>query len=242
MTRTRGADVSYGQIEAAAQAILASGVRPTVEGVREALKSGSQRTLLNGLQRFWKELGARISGVPDSRRRLPAQIADLADNLWQTALSLATDAAMGADTRMKEALAQLRTESEVRGHALAQREIEIDSLVRSRERTIKELEEHLRATMSLVNRRDATIQSLESRLSAALSETDTYRQRLAALVRRAVNRQRANAAPVHPRRLTPVLVRTRNTVSRVARGAPPAKTRRSPLKGSARKKPSRRPR
>jgi S-formylglutathione hydrolase FrmB len=35
------------------------------------LKAGSQRTLLNGLQRFWKELGDRLSGVPDSPRRPP---------------------------------------------------------------------------------------------------------------------------------------------------------------------------
>jgi hypothetical protein len=192
-TRARRPDVSYGQIEAAAQAILATGIRPTVEGVREALKAGSQRTLLNGLQRFWQELGGRLSGAPDSRRRLPAVVADIADNLWQTALALATDAAEGSDAAIKAQLAQLRTDTEVRGHALAQREIEMESLVRSRERTIRELEEHLRATMVLVNKRDTTIRSLEARMAAALSETESYRQRLTAVVARAVSRHRATA-------------------------------------------------
>ena len=201
-TRTRQPDVSYGQIEAAAQAILGTGVRPTVEGVREALKAGSQRTLLSGLQRFWKELGERLSGVPDSRRRLPAAVADLADNLWQTALALATDSAEGSDSAIKAQLAQLRMDTEVRGHALAQREIEIESLVRSRERTIRELEEHLRATMGLVAKRDATIRSLEARMTAALAETEGYRQRLTAVVAQAVSRHRATATAASRRRPT----------------------------------------
>jgi chromosome segregation ATPase len=206
-TRTRSADVSYGQIEAAAQAILLTGVRPTVDGIREALKAGSQRTLLTGLQRFWKELGERLSGVPDTRRRLPASVADLADSLWQTALTMATEGAEGSAAAMKSQLGQLRTDMDVQGHALAQREIELDSLVRSRERTIRELEEHLRATLALVNKRDATIASLESRLATALAETESYRQRLAMVVTEAVKKHRATAKP--PARL------------RSARPAPP---------------------
>ena len=49
-------DLAY-HIEFAAQAILATGVRTTVDAIREALKAGSQRTLLNGLQRLWQDLG-----------------------------------------------------------------------------------------------------------------------------------------------------------------------------------------
>lgn len=213
-TRTRRPDVSYGQIEAAAQAILATGVRPTIEGVREALKAGSQRTLLNGLQRFWQELGDRLSGTPDSRRRLPAAVADIADNLWQTALALATDAAEGSDAAIKVQLAQLRTDTEVRGHALAQREIEMESLVRSRERTIRELEEHLRATMVLVNKRDTTIRSLEARMAAALSETEAYRQRLTAVVARAVSRHRATGPAGSRRRPATSVTRQRRELPR----------------------------
>jgi hypothetical protein len=206
-TRARRPNVSYGQIETAAQAILGTGVRPTVEGVREALKAGSQRTLLTGLQRFWKELGERLSGVPDSRRRLPAAVADLADNLWQTALALATEAAEGSDAAIKAQLSQLRTDTEVRGHALAQREIEMESLVRSRERTIRELEEHLRATMALVTKRDVTIRSLEARMTAALAETEGYRQRLTAVVARAVSRHRVMATTGSRRRSTVAVTR-----------------------------------
>ena len=234
-TRTRGADVSYGQIEAAAQAILAGGVRPTVEGVREALRAGSQRTLLTGLQRFWKELGDRLSGVPDSRRRLPAAVADIADALWQTALTLATDAAKGSDGALKEQLAQLRTDAEVRGHALAQREIEMESLVRSRERTIRELEEHLRATMSLVGKRDASIQSLQARLAAALAETEAYRQRLATVVARAVSQHRT---PTTPRRRPLPVPAAKGPQRKVTRPVPRGRTVKAKRAGNkARNKP-----
>ena len=227
-TRKRSPDVSYGQIEAAAEAILASGIRPTVDGVREALQAGSQRTLLDGLQRFWKELGARLSGVPDTRRRLPSAVADLADNLWQTALNLALESADGSDAALKSELARLRTETEVRGHALAQREIEMESLVRSRERTIRELEEHLRATMALVSKRDTSIASLESRLLASLQETENYRQRLAAIVTQTVARHRRT------RRAT-VRTSARNKIARRA----PSKSERIPPGPRARSSKSR---
>ncbi len=235
-TRKRSADLSYGQIEAAAEEILASGVRPTVEGIRESLKAGSQRTLLDGLQRFWKELGARLSGVPDTRRRLPAPVADLADTLWQTALTLALESAEGSDATMQAQLAQLRTEIDVRSHALSQREIEMESLVRSRERTIRELEEHLRATMALVGKRDATIGSLETRLAASLDETESYRQRLATIVSGTVVRHRGTShAIVHKRARQTIAQRSTTTSARN-----PPRPRASSTKSRSRQVSSRR--
>ena len=227
-TRKRRAEVSYRQIEEAALAILATSTRPTVEGVRERLKGGSPRTILDGLQRFWGDLAARVAELPDSRRRLPPEIADVADDLWQKALALALDAAQGQDTALRTELAKLKTDTEVRGHALAQRELEIEALVRSRERTIRELEEHLRATMSLVGKRDATIRALEVRLADSLAETEGYRQRLANVISQAATRHR-KASPKGNRidRFSP------------ARPTPPAK--RSAKKVAARKQPARKP-
>ena len=184
-TRQRREDVSYAEIERAATDILATGARPTVASLRHALKGGSPRTVLDGLTRFWKELGARVAGNPETLRRLPAAVADLADGVWQAAL---TEAAKGSGSATDAQLQAIRTETEVRAHALSLREIELDQLVRSRERTMKELEEHLRSTMSLVNKRDTTIESLTLRLAGALGETEEYRRRLAKVIERAVVR------------------------------------------------------
>jgi chromosome segregation ATPase len=193
-SRQKRDDVSYAQIERAATEILRTGVRPTVQGVRNALGGGSPRTILDGLNRYWRDLGNQVAGTPDTLRRLPAAVADLAEALWQRALSLATDATGASRTDAEGQLSRLKNQLELRQHTLSQREIELDELVRSRERTVKELEEHLRAALSMLTKRDATITSLESRLATAQQETEDYRQRLAKIVQRGVtDRRRAPA-------------------------------------------------
>jgi hypothetical protein len=200
-TRKKREDLTYAQIERAATDILKSGVRPTVEGVRNALGGGSPRTILDGLNRYWRDLGNQVTGTPDTLRRLPSAVADLAEGLWQRALSLATDAAQATGAESEEQLSRLKNQLELRQHTLSQREIDLDELLRARERTVKELEEHLRAALSMLTQRDVTIAALESRLTAAQQETEDYRRRLAALVQRAVIRhQRAPTKRVAKRK------------------------------------------
>ena len=189
-TRKRREGVTYAQIERAATDILKTGVRPTLEGLRTALGGGSPRTLLDCLNRYWRDLGNQIAGTSDTVRRLPATVADLAEGLWQRALSLATDAAQVSGADAEGQLSRLKSQLELRQHTLSQREIELDELLRSRERTVKELEEHLRAAVSMLTKRDSTITSLETRLTAAQVETEGYRKRLAKVIRRVVTIQR----------------------------------------------------
>jgi septal ring factor EnvC (AmiA/AmiB activator) len=192
-TRKRREEVTYAQIERAATDILKTGVRPTLEGLRKTLGGGSPRTLLDGLNRYWRDLGNQVAGSPDTLRRLPAAVADLAEGVWQRALSLAVDAAQATSSESEEQLSRLKSQLELRQHTLSQREVELDGLLRSRERTVKELEEHLRVAISMLSKRDATIRGLESRLDAAQVETDDYRQRLGKVVHRAVTRHQATA-------------------------------------------------
>jgi hypothetical protein len=193
-TRQKRADVTYAQIERAATDILQTGVRPTVEAVRNSLGGGSPRTILDGLNRYWRDLGNQVAGTPDTLRRLPSSVADLAEGLWQRALSLATDAAHATSTDAEGQLARLKTQLELRQHTVSQREVELDELLRSRERTLKELEEHLRAALSMLTKRDVTITTLESRLAAAQQETEDYRARLAKVIQRAVTKHRGTTA------------------------------------------------
>jgi hypothetical protein len=67
-TRHKREDLTYAQIERAATDILKSGIRPTVEGVRNALGVGSPRTILNGLNRYWRDLGSQVAGTPYTLR------------------------------------------------------------------------------------------------------------------------------------------------------------------------------
>src|SRR5580658_7000472 len=97
MTRTRSANLSHAEIERAALDILATGSRPSVEMLRKQLGRGSPATILNSLRRFWRDLGARAQGHPAALARLPTEIADLADAIWQRSLSLAAQAASHED-------------------------------------------------------------------------------------------------------------------------------------------------
>jgi hypothetical protein len=209
-TRQKRDDVSYAQIERAATEILKTGVRPTVQAVRNALGGGSPRTILDGLNRYWSDLGNQVAGTPDTLRRLPAAVADLAEGLWQRALSLATDAIGSSSTDAEGQLSRLKNQLELRQHTLSQREIELDDLVRSRERTVRELEVHLRAALSMLTKRDATISSLESRIATAQHETEDYRRRLAKVIQRAVTiPTRAETKPVSkPKKPTPASKRS----------------------------------
>ena len=84
-------NVSYADVERAAIAILKSERRPTVETIREALGGGSPDTIGDALRRFWRDLGARIEGDPAALTRMPAEIADLADGMWQRALNVSSN-------------------------------------------------------------------------------------------------------------------------------------------------------
>jgi DNA repair exonuclease SbcCD ATPase subunit len=201
-TRQKRADLTYAQIERAAIDILKTGVRPTVEGVRSALGGGSPRTILDGLNRYWRDLGNQVAGTPDTLRRLPSAVADLAEGLWQRALSVAVEAAQATSTEAEGHLSRLKSQLELRQHTLSQREIELDELLRSRERTLKELEEHLRAALSMLTKRDVTITTLESRLAAAQQENENYRQRLATVIQRVVARQRRAESKLPTKRKT----------------------------------------
>jgi hypothetical protein len=113
--------VTYAQIERAATDILKTGVRPTLESVRTAVGGGSPRTILDGLNRYWRDLGNQIAGSPDTLQRLPAAVADLAEGLWEQAVKLATDAAQATSSEADTRLAQLRSQLELRTHTLSQR-------------------------------------------------------------------------------------------------------------------------
>jgi hypothetical protein len=189
--RQRRASVSYAELERAATTLLRSGLKPGIESLRQALGGGSPQTIQALLNRYWRELGERIDGLAPALKRMPADVADLADDLWQRALHLAAEASTRDDNAAQERLEHLRSEHELRSHVLALREKELANLLESREQTVRELESHLRTTMLLLSRSQASIQSLEARAAAAEMRTDEYRQRLTNVVRRATAEHRA---------------------------------------------------
>ena len=192
-------NVSYAGVERAAIAILKSERRPTVETIREALGGGSPDTIGDALRRFWRDLGARIDGDPAALSRMPAEIADLADGMWQRALKLSSEAATHDDNAARERLRQLEVENDIKQRSFELREREIDTQARERERALADARDHLLSLSKALSREQATNQAHERRIADLETAIAQYRQQIGALIAGAVTERRAASRRRAPR-------------------------------------------
>jgi hypothetical protein len=233
-------NVSYGEVERAAIAILKSERRPTVETVREALGRGSPDTIGGFLKRVWRDLGIRMEGDPAALTRMPAEIADLADGLWQRALKLAAQSATDDNNAARERLEQIQLENDLKAQSLALRETEWDTAARAREKALADSRQHLLLTLKALGRDQATLQAREARIADLEAQVEHYRRQLAAVIAGAVTKHRARkrhqgqpAVRVVPARRPPAAPSRRR--SRKATNAKP-KTARRALKSTRKRK------
>jgi hypothetical protein len=200
-TRERQANVSYLEIERAALEVLAEGRRPSVEIIRKRLARGSPATIAAALKRFWKELGIRAAGAPAALTRLPVEIADLADGLWQKALALASQSATQDDNAARERLKQLQFENEVRAQSFAMRERELDSASREREQALIEARSQISALMKELVLDRETMRAQLGRIVTLNAQVDDSRQQLVTVVTRALARHKASGNSIRKRSL-----------------------------------------
>jgi hypothetical protein len=196
-------NVSYADVERAAIVILKSERRPTVETIREALGGGSPDTIGDALRRFWRDLGARIDGDPAALTRMPAEIADLADGMWQRALKLAGEASSHDDNAARERLRQLEVENGIKQRSFELREREIDTQARERERVLADARDHLLSLSKALSREQATNQAHERRIADLETEVVQYRQQIGALIARAIAEKRPAQQRRAPRAVRP---------------------------------------
>lgn len=95
--RVRQANVSYREIERATLDVMAAGQRPSIKILREQLGRGSPATVADALRLFWRDLGIRIAGDATALTRMPGDILEMTDGLWQRALALSSQAARNED-------------------------------------------------------------------------------------------------------------------------------------------------
>ena len=222
-TRERGANVSHAEIERAAIELLAAGTRPSVQILREILGRGSPATIADSLKRFWRDMGARLQGSPVALTHLPAEVAEVAEGLWQRALVLASQVAKRDDNAARERLDQIRIENDVRAHSFALREKEFETSARERERALADLRDHLLSTLRMLEGDRVTLRARDARIAALEAQLEDYRQQLATVITRAVakNRALAKAKPRALRQAIPKAVKARPAVTRKRRRAKP---------------------
>jgi hypothetical protein len=189
-SRERSANVSYADVERAALDILATGRRPSVETIREALGCGSPATIATFLKRFWRDLGIRAQGDPAALTRLPSEIVEAVEAIWQRALALSAQIAKHDDNAARERLEQIRIENQVRAQSFELREKEFETAARERERALADSRDHLLSTLRMLESDRATLRAREARIAALEAHVEDYRRQLARLIERAVNKNR----------------------------------------------------
>jgi hypothetical protein len=157
--------ITQSDVSHAADSLLRSGVRPTIEKVRAKIGKGSPNTINPMLDAWWKTLSARLDSGPAALHRLPETVAHVAEALWMQALDEGRRRAH-AELKTTERLAADKEQNlEVRSHVLTLREGELDSRLRDREHTIEDLNLRLRELTRMLRNDQATRESLTRRLT-----------------------------------------------------------------------------
>jgi hypothetical protein len=155
--------VTAAEINAAADALLREGLRPTVERIRARLGRGSPNTINPLLDEWWKTLGARLDSGPAALHRLPEAVAHVAEALWMQALDEARRR-MAIEIHGKESDLERQTcDIEVRSHVLTLREGELESRLRDRDHTVRQLEAQIVALTTILRTEQASRESNERR-------------------------------------------------------------------------------
>jgi len=217
-TRHRSANVYYADVERAALDILATERRPSVEIVRELLGRGSPATIATCLKRFWRDLGIRAQGDPAALTRLPSEIVEAVETIWQRSLALAAQTARNDQNAARERLEQIRIENDVRAQSFEMRERAYETAARERELALADSRDHLLSTLRMLESDRSTLKAREARIAELEAQVEDYRQQLALVITRAV-------------------VKNRVLVERKRRTEPRPKSKRPAARSSSHKKP-----
>ncbi|UUZ76004.1 DNA-binding protein [Polaromonas sp. P1(28)-13] len=182
---TRG--VQQDDVWAAADALIAEGLRPTIERVRLKIGRGSPNTVSPLLEAWFATLGPRLGVVVDAQAgagKLPTLVQQAMGKLWDAALLTAREDAELRVAQAQQALEAERTALENRQAELASREqvvaerqTAIDEALRVARSQISDLTTRLEQADSLLSRRDADIDTLRSGLATLAQHRDAEQRR-----------------------------------------------------------------
>jgi hypothetical protein len=183
---TRG--VQLEEVCSAADALVAEGLRPTIERVRLKIGRGSPNTVAPMLETWFAMLAPRLGVAPasDSGQGVPHTVREALDKVWTVALAAATEQATQAiaqDQQVlateRQTLAQARESLQTQQAALADRELILqESLALARDQ------------LSEASQRGSQIQA---KLEHAEADLGSARQSLADLVQGHATERRAHS-------------------------------------------------
>ncbi|MEZ5438294.1 MAG: DNA-binding protein [Lysobacteraceae bacterium] len=175
--------ITEDQVAAAADALLRSGEKPTIERVRAELGTGSPQTVIRHLDTWWSGLGERLERA-EAKTAIPSApdgVNDAASALWILAFEQASAVAEKALDDRHQALAQQEQLLAEREQEAAQSVADATQRAETAEKSLQETVESLTEERQTVKERDRQILDLREdrgQLVGRLSSLESERDRL----------------------------------------------------------------
>lgn len=222
---TRG--VQQEEVWAAADQLVAEGLRPTIERVRLKIGRGSPNTVSPMLDAWFATLGSRL-GVTDEKKptagELPAPVRQAVTKLWESALLSAQGVAEHGLLQAQQTLAAERSASVQQAADLASREQGLqerqsaqDEVLQIARSQIDDLISRLEQSQALTNKREVEIDALHLKLSDLEMQRVADQHRSEEVIKHHAEerRQREERATMTERRLMSELDRERQETKRL---------------------------
>jgi len=180
---TRG--VQEADVWAAADALLAHGLRPTIERVRQQIGRGSPNTVSPMLESWFATLGQRLGVVQSDNAQdgVPENVLRLAQELWNSATQEAVAAAQKTLEERESALQASRLSHEAdlehmaqREKALHQQKQAMDEAMKLAQGQAQELSRRLDEMQQLAQDREAQLGSLRAEITAQAKARELERK------------------------------------------------------------------
>lgn len=191
MKNTKG--VQQGEVNEAADALLAAGTRPTIERVRLHLGRGSPNTVAPMLETWFAGLGKRlgVAANDSGEGQMPAAAAQAFGKLWDAALLLARKEAEAALAQDRQSLSNSQTALIEREANLAQRDLALahrlelaDQIQQAEREKTAVAEANFEVVQQLLISRDANVSELRTALATVQEQLQAARDRSDALEQR----------------------------------------------------------
>ena len=173
----------------AADALIAQGLRPTIERVRQHIGRGSPNTVSPMLEGWFATLGKRLgvaggagANPADAEPEVPDVVKRLAQEMWDTAKGEAETALEMAHAERRRAIDEaqaLQTKHEQqlvqREQAIAAQKAAMDEALKLAQTQSQELSRRLDEMQELLQSREASIEGLRHELAQAQAARDAER-------------------------------------------------------------------
>lgn len=218
---TRG--VQQEEVWAAADALIASGQRPTIERVRLKIGRGSPNTVSPMLESWFATLAPRLgvaaSGLQGADESAPKELRQALDSVWIGAVAAARDQAGKALATERDKLAQQGQELEAARAELAQREAALTERGVALEHALDIAKSQLRSQAAQLEKAGRDIEQARSSLASLVQERDADRRQFDEQLRMLVEeRQRIEQrALANEKRLLEEVDRARQEAKQVSR-------------------------